>query len=112
MKIDRVKLRAAIVEAKSRNYTHTYTTEEYVTRAGQVQKFTRAHTYHQYQPWHWTADRMSVLCAISAHARGRLHIQKKRMPDMGPQGHTITVTVTLKDQEDFIGEAVKEFLVD
>lgn len=60
-------------------------------------------------PWTWCAGWRTTLYCIASHARGHLHMTKKRIPCCDCFGGLIDVPFTMADQEALIGDRWKQF---
>jgi len=120
MKIDRLKLKAAIKahEANPTDAHYDYTIEKLPTGGTRV-KFDYSKRIvgliviprpnGVFNRFEYYASRATTLYCIAAHSRGRLHMTKLRVPLNDASGRTEVIPFTMEMQERLIGELWKEF---
>lgn len=100
--------------------TYDKATKSWVAKPGFEREFEElkgfspiVYNYKPYIPYGGESPwRMTKLCALKAHARGKLHISRKRVPTYaGVGGGGQTIDCTLEQQEEFIQDVLQEFLL-
>jgi len=106
MKIDRMKLKAAIKEVESTGRQSVWTwKEQSAAKMGFVKFFTDTRP----EGWTFKATDAQLLYAIAAHARGKLSIQKMWIPLGGMVTGRELKPFTMEMQAELIGEGMNFF---